>query len=58
MGNRLLTHVRKGMITHSKEWCKHLRKYGRRLFWKSNRQAEDHEIRSEAKRSRKEELLR
>jgi hypothetical protein len=28
---------KKGLLTTSGEWAKHLRKYGKRLFWKSER---------------------
>jgi len=31
--------VKKGQLTASGEWAKHLRKVGRRFFWKKERQA-------------------
>ncbi len=31
---------KKGMLTRSGEWAKHLRPFYRRIFWKSERQAE------------------
>lgn len=36
--------VKKGTLTPSHEWAKHLRSWGKRLFWKSQRQAVPHEI--------------
>ena len=30
---------RKGVLTASSEWAKHLRKRGKRAFWKSERKA-------------------
>ena len=34
-----MSHKRKGQLTPSPEWCKHLRKYMRRHFWKRERLA-------------------
>ena len=31
--------VKKGTLTHAGEWWKHLRPYGKRQFWKKERQA-------------------
>ena len=28
---------KKGLLTSSKEWAKHLRKWGKRAFWKKER---------------------
>ena len=28
---------KKGLLTTSNEWAKHLRKWGKRLFWKTER---------------------
>lgn len=28
---------KKGLVTASKEWARHLRKIGKRMFWKSER---------------------
>ena len=33
-------HKRKGQLTTDKEWHKHLRKIGKRFFWKKERLAE------------------
>ena len=35
-----MSHKRKGQLTTSSEWAKHLRKFGKRLFWKNERLAE------------------
>lgn len=35
-----MSHKRKGQLTTSSEWAKHLRKIGKRLFWKGERLAE------------------
>lgn len=32
-----MSHKRKGQLTVSKEWAKHLRKFWRRQFWKGER---------------------
>ena len=34
-----MTTKKKGQMTTSKEWAKHLRKFLRRQFWKGERQA-------------------
>ena len=34
-----MAHKRKGQLTVSGEWAKHLRKYLRRKFWKGERKA-------------------
>lgn len=34
-----MSSVKKGYLTHPLEWAKHLRPYGRRLFWGGERQA-------------------
>ena len=34
-----MSHKRKGQLTVTKEWAKHLRKYWRRQFWKGERYA-------------------
>jgi len=39
---------KKGQLTTVTEWAKHLRKDYKRIFWKSERQAEKSEIRKEA----------
>jgi len=33
---------RKGQLTVSTEWAKHLRKYYKRVFWKGERKAAKH----------------
>lgn len=35
-----MSHKKKGHLTTSKEWAKHLRKYWRKVFWKGERFAE------------------
>lgn len=35
-----MSYRRKGMLTQSLEWAKHLRPYGRRRFWGRERMAE------------------
>jgi len=39
-----MTFKRKGQLTTSGEWVKHLRKIGKRFFWKSERIAEKKDI--------------
>jgi len=34
-----MANKKKGQLIVSKEWAKHLRKWGKRAFWKANRQA-------------------
>jgi hypothetical protein len=40
---------KKGQLAVSKEWAKHLRKFLRRQFWKSERRAGQNVIRKEFK---------
>jgi hypothetical protein len=40
---------KKGQLTTVTEWAKHLRKDYKRIFWKSERQAEKSEIEKEAR---------
>lgn len=35
---------RKGLLIVSKEWAKHLRKFGKKMFWRRHRKAEKKEI--------------
>jgi hypothetical protein len=42
-----MSHKRKGQLTVSGEWAKHLRKYFRRKFWKKERKAVKKLIRAE-----------
>lgn len=42
-----MTHKRKGQLTTSPEWAKHLRGYMKRQFWKGERKAEQSVIRNE-----------
>jgi hypothetical protein len=35
-----MSNKRKGQLTVSSEWAKHLRKIGKRFFWKGERSAE------------------
>lgn len=32
--------VKQGTLVHAREWWKHLRRYGKREFWKRERRAE------------------
>lgn len=41
--------VKKGILTKEVEWRKHLKKFGKRLFWKGERRAEKKLIRKEIK---------
>jgi len=38
---------KKGQLTASGEWAKHLRKIGKRFFWKAERKEEKKEIEKE-----------
>lgn len=40
---------KKGVLTTSKEWAAHLRRYGKRVFWKRERKAAKHEIKKTLK---------
>ena len=42
-----MTHKRKGQLTVSKEWAKHLRAFWKKQFWKKERQAEKKSIDTE-----------
>ena len=42
-----MSHKRKGQLTVSGEWAKHLRPYLKRIFWKSERHAERDAIRND-----------
>ena len=42
-----MTHKRKGQLTVSKEWAKHLRAFWKKQFWKGERQAEKKSINAE-----------
>jgi hypothetical protein len=44
-----MTTIKKGLLTHSGEWAKHLRKFWKREFWKSERKAGKELIRKEIK---------
>ncbi len=39
-----MSHKRKGQLTVSTEWWKHLRKYLKRKYWKAERRAEQRQI--------------
>ena len=43
---------KKGLLTTSKEWCRHFRKGLHRDFWKRERKAARAEIRRKAKRGK------
>jgi len=32
--------IKKGMLTKNREWCKHLRPFRKKLFWKGERYAQ------------------
>lgn len=42
-----MAHKRKGQLTVSGEWARHLRPFSRRAFWKSERQAVKQHAREE-----------
>ncbi len=42
-----MAHKRKGQLTVSGEWARHLRPWLRRVFWKTERQAEKDLVRAE-----------
>ena len=44
-----MSHKRKGQLTVSGEWAKHLRKFWRRQFWKGERKAGKRMIKNEQK---------
>jgi hypothetical protein len=44
-----MSHKRKGQLTKSPEWQKHLRKYLRRLFWSRERMNERKDIEKQIK---------
>lgn len=41
----MVTTVKQGTVTSSKEWAKHLRPYGKREFWKGERREANREAR-------------
>ncbi len=43
-----MSHKRKGQLTTSGEWARHLRPFYRKVFWKRERQAEQAYIVSES----------
>jgi hypothetical protein len=45
-----MSNKRKGVLTTDSEWRKHLRKIGKRFFWKGERLAEKKMIDKETKR--------
>lgn len=44
-----MSHKRKGQLTTHIEWAKHLRKIGKRIFWKGEREAEKRLVSDEVK---------
>jgi hypothetical protein len=44
-----MSHKRKGQLTVSGEWAKHLRKFRRRQFWKGERTAGKKLVKTETK---------
>jgi hypothetical protein len=49
-----MSNKRKGQLTSDSEWRKHLRKVGKRFFWKGERSAEKKMINKEIKDTKKE----
>jgi hypothetical protein len=47
-----MSNKRKGILTTDSEWRKHLRKIGKRIFWKGERLAEKKMIDNETKRTK------
>jgi hypothetical protein len=45
--NFVMAHKRKGQLTVSGEWAKHLRRYWSRKFWKAERKAGKKQINQE-----------
>jgi hypothetical protein len=43
-----MSHVRKGHLLNAAEWAKHLRRYGKKLFWRRHRRVEKRVARHEA----------
>ena len=39
-----MAHVRKGQLTPSPQWARHLRRYWRRVFWKGERKAQQRDV--------------
>ncbi len=48
-----MSNKKKGQLTADSEWRKHLRKFGKRFFWKSERLAEKKMIDSEINETNK-----
>jgi len=46
-----MSNKRKGILSTDSEWCKHLRKIGKRFFWKGERLAEKKLIAKETKQT-------
>jgi len=44
-----MSNVKKGQLIKPKEWAKHLRKFGKRVFWSAHRKAEQKEIKQQIK---------
>lgn len=42
-----MSNIRKGQLTVSGEWAKHLKWFGKRWFWKKHRRAEKKEARKQ-----------
>lgn len=49
-----MSHVRKGMLARCGEWAKHLRPFGKRIFWHKHRKYENRLARREASDQTKE----
>ena len=44
-----MSNIRKGQLTVAGEWAKHLKAFGKKLFWRRHRQLEKRTIRREVK---------
>lgn len=44
-----MSHKQKGQLTTHIEWAKHLRKFGKRFFWKAERKAEKRLLEEESR---------
>ena len=53
-----MAHKKKGYLTVSGEWAKHLRKYKRNKFWKGERNASKELVRTELKDDCPDELIK
>lgn len=47
LGDKKMATKKKGLMTSSGEWAKHLRKFNKRKFWKNERQEEKELVKEE-----------